>query len=165
MNTLAKLDKSKERLGDFMKVILLDNIKGVGKKDEVINASDGYARNFLFPKKLAVEANSENMSKLNNKKEANNYRKDLEKQVAEETAKKLKEILLKVNVKAGENGKIFGGVTAKEIADTLKTQANIEVDKKKIELKEQIKTLGTFSVNVKLYEGVTGVLKIDVIAK
>lgn len=165
MNTLAKLDKSKERLGNFMKVILLDNIKGVGKKDEVINASDGYARNFLFPKKLAVEANSENMSKLNNKKEANNYRKDLEKQVAEETAKKLKGILLKVNVKAGENGKIFGGVTAKEIADTLKTQANIEVDKKKIELKEQIKTLGTFSVNVKLYEGVTGVLKIDVIAK
>ena len=148
-----------------MKVILLDNIKGVGKKDEVINASDGYARNFLFPKKLAVEANSENMSKLNNKKEANNYRKDLEKQAAEETAKKLKGILLKVNVKAGENGKIFGGVTAKEIADTLKTQANIEVDKKKIELKEQIKTLGTFSVNVKLYEGVTGVLKVDVLAK
>ena len=148
-----------------MKVILLDNIKGVGKKDEVINASDGYARNFLFPKKLAVEANSENMSKLNNKKEANNYRKDLEKQAAEETAKKLKGILLKVNVKAGENGKIFGGVTAKEIADTLKAQANIEVDKKKIELKEQIKTLGTFSVNVKLYEGVTGVLKVDVLAK
>lgn len=148
-----------------MKVILLDNIKGVGKKDEVINASDGYARNFLFPKKLAVEANSENMSKLNNKKEANNYRKDLEKQAAEEIAKKLKGILLKINVKAGENGKIFGGVTAKEISDTLKTQANIEVDKKKIELKEQIKTLGTFSVNVKLYEGVTGVLKVDVIAK
>ena len=148
-----------------MKVILLDNIKGVGKKDEVINASDGYARNFLFPKKLAVEANSENMSKLNNKKEANNYRKDLEKQAAEETAKKLKGILLKINVKAGENGKIFGGVTAKEIADTLKAQANIEVDKKKIELKEQIKTLGTFSVNVKLYEGVTGVLKVEVLAK
>ncbi len=148
-----------------MKVILLDNIKGVGKKDEVINASDGYARNFLFPKKLAVEANSENMSKLNNKKEANNYRKDLEKQAAEETAKKLKGILLKINVKAGENGKIFGGVTAKEISDTLKAQANIEVDKKKIELKEQIKTLGTFSVNVKLYEGVTGVLKVDVLAK
>lgn len=148
-----------------MKVILLDNIKGVGKKDEVINASDGYARNFLFPKKLAVEANSENMSKLNNKKEANNYRKDLEKQAAEETAKKLKGILLKINVKAGENGKIFGGVTAKEIADTLKAQANIEVDKKKIELKEQIKTLGTFSINIKLYEGVTGVLKVDVLAK
>ena len=70
-----------------MKVILLDNIKGVGKKDEVINASDGYARNFLFPKKLAVEANAENMSKLNNKKEANNYRKDLEKQEAQEIAK------------------------------------------------------------------------------
>ena len=73
-----------------MKVILLDNIKGVGKKDEIINASDGYARNYLLPKKLAVEANSENLSKLNNKKEAANYRKDVEKQNAEELAKKLK---------------------------------------------------------------------------
>ena len=77
-----------------MKVILLDNIKGVGKKDEIINASDGYARNYLLPKKLAVEANAENMAKLNNKKEAANYRKDVEKQNAEELAKKLKGIML-----------------------------------------------------------------------
>lgn len=148
-----------------MKVILLDNIKGVGKKDEVINASDGYARNYLLPKKLAVEANAENMSKLNNKKEANSYKKDLEKQAAQETAKKLRGILLKIKVKAGENGKIFGGVTAKEISDNLKSQHQIEIDKKKIELKEQIKTLGSFSVNVKLYEGVTGLLKIEVLAQ
>lgn len=148
-----------------MKVILLDNIKGVGKKDEVINASDGYARNYLLPKKLAVEANAENMSKLNNKKEANNYKKDLEKQAAEEIAKKLKGILLKIKVKAGENGKIFGGVTAKEISDNLKSQYQIEVDKKKIELKEQIKTLGSFNVNIKLYEGVTGTLKMEVLAQ
>lgn len=147
-----------------MKVILLDNIKGVGKKDEVINASDGYARNFLFPKKLAVEANSENMSKLNNKKEANNYRKDLEKQAAEETAKKLKGILLKINVKAGENGKIFGGVTAKEISDELKKQYNFDIDKKKIEIKDTIKTLGTITINIKLYEGIIGNLKVDVIS-
>ena len=105
-----------------MKVILLDNIKGVGKKDEIINASDGYARNFLFPKKLAVEANAENVSKLNNRKEAASYKKDVEKQNAEELAKKLKGIMLKIRVKAGENGKIFGGVTAKEISDNLKTQ-------------------------------------------
>ena len=148
-----------------MKVILLDNIKGVGKKDEVINASDGYARNFLFPGKLAVEANAENMSKLNNKKEANNYRKDLEKQEAQEIAKKLKGILLKMKVKAGENGKIFGGVTAKEISENLKTQYNMEIDKKKVDLKEPIKTLGSFQVNIKLYEGVVGTLKLEVISE
>ena len=141
-----------------MKVILLDNIKGVGKKDEVINASDGYARNFLFPKKLAVEANAENMSKLNNKKEANNYRKDLEKQEAQEIAKKLKGILLKMKVKAGENGKIFGGVTAKEISENLKTQYNMEIDKKKVDLKEPIKTLGSFQVNIKFILNITFIL-------
>ena len=148
-----------------MKIILLQDIKGVGKKDEVINASDGYARNFLFPKKLAVEANAENMSKLNNKKEANNYRKDLEKQEAQEIAKKLKGILLKMRVKAGENGKIFGGVTAKEISENLKTQYNMEIDKKKVDLKEPIKTLGSFQVNIKLYEGVVGTLKLEVISE
>ena len=84
-----------------MKVILLDNIKGVGKKDEVINASDGYARNYLLPKKLVVEANAENMSKLKNKQAANHHKKDLEKQAAEEIAKQLKNILLNIQVKAG----------------------------------------------------------------
>ena len=147
-----------------MKVILLDNIKGVGKKDEVINASDGYARNYLFPKKLAVEANTENMAKLNNKKEAALYKKGQEKQNAEELAKKLKGIMLKIKVKAGENGKIFGGVTSKEISDNLKTQYNFEVDKKKIELKETIKTLGSFNVSIKLFEGVTANLKVEVIS-
>lgn len=147
-----------------MKVILLDNIKGVGKKDEVINTSDGYARNFLLPRKLAVEANNENMSKLNNKKDANQYKKDLEKQAAEEMVKKLKNILLKIKVKAGENGKIFGGVTPKEISENLKSQYQIEIDKKKIELKEPIKNLGSVQVNVKLYEGIVGVLKVDVIS-
>ncbi len=147
-----------------MKVILLDNIKGVGKKDEVINASDGYARNYLLPKKLAVEANAENMSKLNNKKEAANYRKDVEKQNAEELAKKLKGIMLKIKVKAGENGKIFGGVTAKEISENLKSQYNFDIDKKKIELKETIKTLGSFNVSVKLFEGITASLRIEVIS-
>lgn len=147
-----------------MKVILLDNIKGVGKKDEVINASDGYARNFLLPRKLAVEANSENMSKLNNKKDANQYKKDLEKQAAEEMAKRLKNILLKIKVKAGENGKIYGGVTPKEISENLKNQYQIEIDKKKIEVKEPIKNLGSTQVSVKLYEGIVGVLKVEVIS-
>ena len=148
-----------------MKVILLDNIKGVGKKDEVINASDGYARNYLLPKKLAVEANAENMAKLNNKKEAANYKKDVERQNAEELAKKLKGIMLKIRVKAGENGKIFGGVTSKEISDNLKSQYNFDIDKKKIELKETIKTLGEFNVSIKLFEGVIASLKIEVISQ
>lgn len=148
-----------------MKVILLDNIKGVGKKDEVINASDGYARNYLLPKKLAVEANAENMSKLNNKKEANLYKKDLEKQAAEELAKKMKGILLKIKVKTGENGKIFGGVTPKEISDNLKAQYNMGIDKKKIDLKDPIKTLGSFQVTIKLYEGIAGILKVQVISE
>ena len=148
-----------------MKVILLDNIKGVGKKDEIINASDGYARNFLFPKKLAVEANNENMSKLNNKKEAANYKKDVEKQKAEDLSKKLKGIMLKIKVKSGENGKIFGGVTAKEISENLKEQYGFEIDKKKIELKDTIKTLGEFNVTVKLFEGVIANLRVEVISK
>ena len=148
-----------------MKVILLNNIKGVGKKDEIINASDGYARNFLFPKKLAVEANNENLAKLNNKKEAAIYKKDKEKQQAEELANKLKGVMLKIKVKSGENGKIFGGVTAKEISDNLKAQYNFDIDKKKIELKETIKTLGGFVVTIKLYEGVMASLKIDVISE
>ncbi len=148
-----------------MKVILLDNIKGVGKKDEVINASDGYARNFLFPKKLAVEANSENMSKLKAKQDANQYKKSQEKEEAQKQAEKLKGILLKIAVKSGENGRIFGSITSKEIADSLKEQYKIEVDKKKIDLKEPIKTLGSFNVSIKLYEGVVGNLKIQLIAK
>ena len=148
-----------------MKVILLDNIKGVGKKDEIINASDGYARNYLLPKKLALEANAENMSKLNNKKESANYKKEQEKQQAEELAKKLKGIMLKIKVKAGENGKIFGGVTSKEISENLKTQYNFAVDKKKIELKDTIKTLGSFNVSIKLFEGITANLKVEIISE
>lgn len=148
-----------------MKVILKADIKGVGKKDEVINASDGYARNFLFPKNLAVEANVENMSKLKAKQDSNAYKKSQEKEEAKKIAEKLSIILLKIPVKAGENGKIFGGVSAKEISDLLKEEYKIEVDKKKIELKETIKTLGVRTITIKLYEGVIGNLKIDVISK
>ena len=105
-----------------MKVILLQDIKGVGKKDEVIQASDGYARNFLLPRKMAVEANAENMTKLKGKKDSQNHKKELEKEEAQKIQKKLEGILLKIKVKAGENGKVFGGVTAKEISENLKAQ-------------------------------------------
>lgn len=148
-----------------MKVILLDNIKGVGKKDEIINASDGYARNFLFPKKLAVEANNENMSKLKAKKQSEQYKKDVNKENAEKIAKELDDITLTIKVKAGENGKIFGGVTSKEISEELKKQYKIDIDKKKIILNENIKNLGSFDISMKLFEGVTGKLKVKVISE
>ena len=148
-----------------MKVILLDNIKGVGKKDEIINASDGYARNFLFPKKLAVEANNENISKLKAKKQSEQYKKDVNKENAEKIAKKLDDITLTIKVKAGENGKIFGGVTSKEISEELRKQYKIDIDKKKIILNENIKNLGSFDISMKLFEGVTGKLKVKVISE
>ncbi len=147
-----------------MKVILLDNIKGVGKKDEIINASDGYARNFLFPKKLAVEANAENLGKLKNKQASAQHKKDVEKEKAEEIAKKFKDIIVTIKVKAGDNGRIFGGVTAKEISESLKEQFNIEIDKKKIVLNETIKNLGVFNVPIKLFEGITENLKVKVVS-
>ena len=147
-----------------MKVILKEDIKGVGKKDQVINASDGYARNFLFPKNKAVEANAENMSKLKAKQDSNNYRKEQEKEEAKRIADKISKIMLKIPVKAGENGKIFGGVSTKEISDLLDKNYQIKVDKKKIELKETIKSLGATNVNIKLYEGVIAKLKLNVVS-
>ncbi len=146
-----------------MKVILTQDIKGVGKKDEIINANDGYARNFLFPKKLAVEANNQNMNLLQGRKDSANYKKEQDKEKANEIKEKISKIMLKIEVKAGESGKIFGSITSKEIAAELKKQYNIDIDKKKINLKEPIKELGTFTIDVKLYEGIIGKLKIDII--
>ena len=148
-----------------MKVILLENIKGVGKKDDIINANDGYARNFLFPKNKAVEANATNLAKLKAKQNSENHKKEVEKSEAEKLKAKLENISLRIEVKAGENGKIFGGVTAKEVSDELKKQKNIDIDKKKILLKETIKTIGIFNVDVKLYEGVIGKIKVNIIAQ
>lgn len=145
-----------------MKVILLQDIKGVGKKDQIINANDGYARNYLFPKKLAVEANAGNLGNLKAKQESNQYRKDVQKEEAIKLAGKIKDINLTITVKAGESGKIFGGVTAKEIAENLNNQYKIDIDKKKIILPETIKVLGTFTVDIKLYEGIIGKLKVEV---
>ena len=147
-----------------MKVILKENIKSIGKKDEIVNVSDGYARNFLFTKNLAVEATKSNLAKLKTKKDSEQYKKDQEKEDAEKIAKKLSEIKLEIKVKAGENGKIFGGVSSKEIADRLEQDYDIKIDKKKIELKETIKTLGVTIVEIKLYEGVIGKLKVKTIS-
>lgn len=145
-----------------MKVILLQDIKNVGKKDEIINSSDGYARNYLFPKKLAVEATKDNLNQLKARQDTAKRKKEQEKEEAKQLAEKLKKITLSIQVKAGENGKIFGGVTAKEIAENLKEQQNIEIDKKKIIVKETIKALGNYSVEIKLYEGISANLAVSV---
>ena len=137
-----------------MKVILKQDIKGVGKKDQVVNAADGYARNFLFPKNLAVPADSGNMNNLKAKNESIQYRKGEDLKEAKEIAEKMKKIKLKISVKAGDNGKLFGAVTAKEIAESLKNDYKIDVDKKKILLSESIKVAGTTRVEIKLNEGV-----------
>jgi len=146
-----------------MKVILKQDIKGVGKKDEVINAADGYARNFLFPKNLAVPADTGNMNNLKAKNESNAFRKGEELKEAKKNAEKLKNITLKLKVKAGENGKLFGGVTSKEISEALKNEYKIDIDKKKIVLKDAIKQAGTTRVEVRLYEGVVASVLVMVI--
>lgn len=147
-----------------MKVILKENIKGVGKKDEIINVSDGYARNYLFVKNLGVEANKANLAKLQSKKDSEQYKRNIEKEEATKIAEKLSKIKLQFKVKTGENGKVFGGVSSKEIAENLEKERQIKVDKKKIELKDPIKTLGVHNVQIKLYEGVVGTLKVETIS-
>ncbi|MCX7951939.1 MAG: 50S ribosomal protein L9 [Clostridiales bacterium] len=148
-----------------MKVILKADIKGVGKKDEIINVSDGYARNFLFPKKLAVEATEGNVRVLEEQKakEAEKKREEIKK--AQELAKKISELIVNVYVKVGDNGKIFGSVTSKDIADALKSQHNIDIDKKKFDLGEAIKIAGVYTVDVKGYPEVTAKLKVSISQK
>ena len=144
-----------------MKVILKENVKSIGKKDEIKEVSDGYARNYLFAKNLAVEANAENLSKLKSKKDSESYKRSQDKEEAEKIAEKLSKIKIEIKVKAGENGKIFGGISSKEIAEKLEKDYKIKVDKKKIELKETIKTLGITKVQIKLAEGVIGEVKVE----
>ena len=145
-----------------MKVILKQDIKGVGKKDQIINAADGYARNYLFPKNLAIPADAGNMNNLKAKKDSENFRRGEDKKASEELAKKMKDMKLEFKVKAGENGRLFGTITAKEIAETLKKDYNILVDKKKILLPEGIKVAGTTKVDIKLNEGVVANLTVMV---
>ena len=145
-----------------MKVILKENIKSIGKKDEIINVSDGYARNYLFAKNLAVEATNSNLAKLKSKKESEQYKKDVEKEEAEKQADKMSKIRLKFKVKAGENGKVFGSVTNKEIADALAKQTGMDIDKKKISFDAPIKMVGRRIVKIKLHPQVTVELAVEI---
>ena len=148
-----------------MKVILMQDIKSVGKKGQVLDASDGYARNFLLPKKLAVVADASNLNALKTKQEANKYKLDMTMASAKELAEKMKKFELTFKIKAGENGKTFGSVTAKDIASELNKKYFVEVDKKKVGLEDAIKTVGVYNIEIKLFEGINGVLRVNVIAE
>lgn len=145
-----------------MKVILLEDIKGVGKKDQIINANEGYAKNFLFPKKLAVEANKTNINRLDNIKKNEDAKKQAELEQAQALGKNIEAKTITIAVKIGENGKLFGAVTNKEISIALKEQTQIDIDKKKIILSEPIKTIGEKQVDVKLHPKVNAKLKVNI---
>lgn len=145
-----------------MKVILLQDVKSLGKKGEIVNVNDGYARNFILPKKLGVEANGKNLNDL--KLQKNNEAKVAQEHLdaAKELAEELKAGKVILTMKVGEGGRTFGSVSSKEIAEAVKSQMNLDIDKKKIQLKEQIKTLGTHIVSVKLHPEVTAELSVSV---
>mgnify|MGYP002541888509 CR=1 FL=1 len=149
----------------IMKVILLQDIKNVGKKEQIIEANDGYARNYLFPKKLAIEATKDNLAKLQAKKTSEANKKKAEIEANKEIAKKLEKIELTIKAKVGENNKIFGGITSKEISETLKKEYEIEIDKKKITIKETIKNLGRYTADIKFGDGVNAELAINITAE
>ena len=147
-----------------MKVILQADVKGTGKKGQVFEVADGYARNFLFPKKLAIEATTGNIQDISHKQALEERRKEKEKENAIELAGKLNALQIEVKTKTGEGGRLFGSVTSKEIADALKKQHGVEVDKRKLEVKEPIKALGNYEIHVKIHQDVMAKLQVHVSA-
>ncbi len=144
-----------------MKVVLLEDVKGHGKKGELCNVSDGYARNFLFPKKLAVEANATAMNELKNREESKAHHKAEEKKAAEEVAKKINNKEVVVTAKAGSSGKLFGAVTAKEIAAAINQTFGVNIDRRKMQVAD-IKQFGEYSAEVKLYTDISATVKVVV---
>ena len=140
-----------------MKVILLADVKGLGKKGEKVKASDGYARNFLFPKGLAVEANAQSLTELRNREQSNQHKIDVEVAAANDSKAKLQGKIIKITAKAGNNGKLFGSVTSKEVAAEISKQYAVKVDKRKI-IVDDIKQFGTYEFEVKLYTGISAKL-------
>ena len=143
-----------------MKVILTQDVKGQGKKDQMINVSDGYTRNFLLPKGLAIPADAKSINEMKNKEASAQHKIEVEKQAARDTASKLASVVVKLTESAGTDGRIYGSVTSKDIAEALEKQHGITVDKRKIVM-DPIKAFGTYAIDVKLYTEITG--KINVV--
>ncbi len=145
-----------------MKVILIKDLKGTGRAGEIVNVSDGYARNFLFPKGIAKEASEQNLNIAKQQQKANEKRRMLELLSAEEAAKKLSGLKVVIMAKSGENGRLFGSVTAKEISEAIMKQHGIEIDKKKIVMNEHIKELGELKLQIKVHAGISADIAVSV---
>ncbi|MBO5420828.1 MAG: 50S ribosomal protein L9 [Clostridia bacterium] len=137
-----------------MKVILQQDVKSLGKKGELVNTSDGYARNYLFPRNLAIEANSQAMTELKNREDSKKHKIAVETDAAKQAAEKINGKTVKIKAKAGQGGRLFGSVTSKEIAECIKKEYSIDIDRRKITAPD-IKAFGSYNVSVKLYQGVT----------
>ncbi len=138
-----------------MKVILLKDIQGTGKKDQIVEVSDGYGRNYLLPRKLAKEASAEALNALEKSRSADKHREEVRRQEAEIKARELKGKVVQLEVKGGENGKLFGSVTTDQIAAALKAQHGVDIDKRRLELEEPIKSAGQYFVTLKLVAGIS----------
>lgn len=139
-----------------MKVILKADVKSLGKKNEVVNVSDGYAQNYLMPRNLAVPATDGGIKDVAEKKAAQDEKKARLEAEAKALAEKISKVTVKIQVKSGANGRLFGAITSKEIADELKKQYNFDVDKKQLVIKENIKSAGTYKVTAKVHPGISG---------
>ncbi len=148
-----------------MKVILLEGVKSLGKKGQIVNVNDGYARNFILPKKLGLEATSKNLNDLKLQKQNDEKVAQEKLDAAKALAEKIKEKSITVKIQAGVEGKVFGSISSKEIATEAKKQLNMDIDKKKIVIPDAIKSLGTYNVNIKLHKDVTATLAVKVEAK
>ena len=148
-----------------MKVILTADVKGQGKKDQMVEVSDGYARNFLFPKKLAIPADAKAINEMKNKEASKQHKIDVEKQNALDIAKKLEDIVVTFEYAAGPDKRLYGSVTSKDIADALEKNYKISIDKKKISLPVQIKSFGRFSADAHLFAGVNAKIAVEVTSK
>ena len=145
-----------------MKVMLLQDVKGQGKKDQIVNVSDGYVRNFLFPKKLAIEADAKALADAKNKENAKNFKIEQDKAKARETAEKLSGVTVKIKASAGADGRLYGSITTADVAKALAEQAGIEIDKRKIVSDGAIKAFGTYTLDVKLYTEIIGKINLVV---
>ena len=148
-----------------MRVILCADVKGQGKKDQIVEVSDGYARNFLFPKKLAIPADSKAINDVKNKEAAKQHKVDVEIQQAKDLAKKLESIVVVFEYAAGPDKKLYGSVTSKDISEALAKKHSITIDKKKISLPVPIKSFGRFAADAHLYTGVNGKITVEVTSK
>ena len=145
-----------------MKVVFLADVKGQGKKDQIKEVSDGYARNFLLPKKLAVPADAKMMNEIKNKESSKQHKIDTEKAAAKALAEKLQKITVKITAQAGGDGRLYGSVTSKDISEALSKQFGITIDKRKLTLDEPIKAFGLYSIDVKLYTEISGKINVSV---